>query len=166
MKELDLIKLKNAQPYLKYNLQKNAHGIVVKNENETLKVMFFNPQNVGDYIIADIRKCDTEKEFLQLPQKIKNELSTKLENALKKPKTEFYEPKIKLDDFVELIVENEKYTKMGLHKGDKGCVVSEYAFNGNVLVDFYTLDESSEYFCDCIEIDCKDLKVIEEKESN
>ncbi len=75
----------------------------------------------------------------------------------------FHKKRIKPCDFVELIVENEKYTKMGLHKGDKGCVVSEYSLNGNVLVDFYTLDESSEYFCDCIAIDCNDLKVIDEE---
>ncbi len=33
-------------------------------------------------------------------------------------------------DFVELVVDREKYLKEGVKKGDKGCVLNYYGFWG------------------------------------
>ena len=70
MKKFDLILLKNEKPYKEYNLVKDMHGIVIKYNFDTLDVLFFNPENQGDYIIAKIYTCDVvaEKEQLSLAQ--------------------------------------------------------------------------------------------------
>ena len=47
MKKLDLVKLINEKPYIKNNLQKDIHGIIVKEDLNQTSVLFFNPQNVG-----------------------------------------------------------------------------------------------------------------------
>ena len=63
-------------------------------------------------------------------------------------------------DLVELTVEDEKYTKEGIHKGDTGVIAIDYAVNGAILVDFSGIDENGEYYGDCISVKLEDLKLV------
>lgn len=69
--------------------------------------------------------------------------------------------KIKSYDMVELLVEDEKYTRYGIHKGDRGCVMDDNAVQDYIEVDFSGIDENGNYYGDCISVKINDLKVIE-----
>ena len=43
MKELDIVKLINEKPYIKNNLKKDMHGIVLSKTASQVSVLFFNP---------------------------------------------------------------------------------------------------------------------------
>ncbi len=160
MKKFDLIYLKNDKPYKEYNLEKNMHGIVIECNIDKLDVLFFNPKNQGDYIIAKINTFDVANEKEKLPENVLKELMSKLENIKSKAKEKFEPLKINAYDMVELLVEDNKYAKYGVHKGDKGCVMDDYAVQGYVEVDFSGIDENGNFYGDCISVKTEDLKVI------
>ena len=160
MKKFDIILLKNQNLYKKYNLEKDMHGIIIEKSFDTLNVLFFNPKNQGDFIVVTISSYDVEICNEKLPENIINELSLKLENIKSKSKKLFEPLKIKAYDMVELLVEDDKYTKYGIHKGDKGCVMEDYAVQNYVEVDFSGIDENGKMFGDCISVKIDDLKVI------
>ncbi len=160
MKKFDLITLKNEEPYYKHNLEKDMHGIILENNLNTLKVLFFNPKNQGEYIVAKINACDVVADKEKLPENILNELSLNLKTIIAESKEKFETPKIKTYDTVELLVEDKKYNKFGIHKGDTGCVMEDYAVQNCVEVDFSGIDENGECYGDCISVEIDDLKVI------
>ena len=85
--------------------------------------------------------------------KLKDELISKAKDIL--------EPVgIKEYDMVELINEKEKYSKFGIHKGDKGCVMDSDAVQGYIEVDFSGIDKEGNYHGDCVSVKIEDLKVI------
>ena len=69
--------------------------------------------------------------------------------------------KIKSYDMVELLVEDEKYTRYGIHKGDRGCVMDDNDVQDYIEVDFSGIDENGNYYGDCISVKINDLKIIE-----
>ena len=161
MKKFDLILLKNENPYKQYNLEKNMHGIVLENYFDTLIVLFFNPKNQGDYITATISVSDVMICNEKIPEKMINELSSNLDIIKSKSKEKFELLRIKAYDMVELLVEDIKYTKYGIHKGDRGCVMEDNAVQNYVEVDFSGIDENGEFYGDCISVKIDDLKVIQ-----
>ncbi len=161
MKKFDLIKLKNEEPYKQYNLEKNMHGIVLECNYNILNVLFFNPKNLGDYIIIKISKNDVVEEKEKLPENIITELNLKLESIFSKTKENFKPLSVKAYDNVELLVEDNKYSKYGIHKGDIGCVMDDYAVQDYVEVDFSGIDQDGNYYGDCISVKFSDLKVID-----
>ncbi len=160
MKKLDLIYLKNDKPYKEYNLEKNMHGIVIECNIDKLDVLFFNPKNQGDYIIAKINTFDVANEKEKLPENVLKELISKLENIKSKAKEKFEPLKINAYDMVELLVEDNKYAKYGIHKGDRGCVMDDYGVQGYIEVDFSGIDENGNFYGACISGKAEDLKVI------
>lgn len=161
MKNFDLVILKNDKPYRKNKLEKGMHGIVLGYEYDILDVLFFNPKNQGDFIVVKINICDVAKEKLELPEKIKIELNSRLDSIIKNAKSSFEPLNVKEYDRVELIVESSKYTKYGIHKGDVGVVVDDNAVQNSVEVDFSGIDENGNFYGDSISVDVKDLRVIE-----
>lgn len=161
MKKFDLVLLKNENPYKQYNLEKNMHGIVLENYFDTLIVLFFNPKNQGDYITATISVSDVMVCNEKIPEKMINELSYNLDIIKSKSKKKFEPLRIKAYDMVELLVEDIKYTKYGIHKGDRGCVMEDNAVQNYVEVDFSGIDENGEFYGDCISVKIDDLKVIQ-----
>ena len=161
MKKFDLVLLKNENPYKQYNFEKNMHGIVLENYFDTLIVLFFNPKNQGDYITATISVSDVMVCNEKIPEKMINELSSNLDIIKSKSKEKFEPLRIKAYDMVELLVEDIKYTKYGIHKGDRGCVMEDNTVQNYVEVDFSGIDENGEFYGDCISVKIDDLKVIQ-----
>lgn len=160
MKKFDLVKLKNDIPYKSRNLIKDMHGIVVDVNYEEADVLFFNPHNVGDYAIVKVKIADLDLDKEKLPIEIERELSSEL-NAVKTKAKNVIEPTtINEYDMVELLVEDEKYAKFGVHKGDKGCVMDNNAVQKYIEVDFSGVDKDGNYYGDCISVKIDDLKVI------
>lgn len=160
MKKLDLVKLKNDKPYKSFHLVKDMHGIVVELKFDNADVLFFNPQNVGDYAIVNVKLVDLELEKEKLPAKFEKELLSKLDDIIAKAKSEIQPIKIKEYDMVELIVEEDRYAKFGIHKGDRGCVMDNHAVQNYIEVDFSGIDENGEFYGDCISVKIDDLKVV------
>ena len=160
MKKLDLVNLKNDRPYKSHNLIKGMHGIVVDVNFDNADVLFFNPHNVGDYAIVNVKLVYLELDKEKLPKEFEKELLSKLE-TLKLTAKNVIEPiAINEYDMVELLVEEERYAKFGIHKGDRGCVMDNDVVQNYIEVDFSGIDKNGEFYGDCISVKIDDLKVI------
>jgi len=160
IKKLDLVKLKNDKSYKNFGLAKDAHGIVIEIKYDNADILFFNPQNVGDYAIVNVKLLDLELEKEKIPVEFEKELLSKLDDIIEKAKKEIQPIKIKEYDMVELIVEEDRYAKFGIHKGDRGCVMDNNAIQNYIEVDFSGIDKYGEFYGDCISVKIDDLKVI------
>lgn len=67
---------------------------------------------------------------------------------------------IRAYDIVELIVEDDKYSKFGIHKGDRGCVMDDNAIENYIEVDFSGIDNDGDFYGECISVKTDDLKVV------
>ena len=160
MKKLDLVRLKNDKPYKSYNLIKEMHGIVVDVNFDNADVVFFNQHNVGDYAIVNVQITDLDLDNEKLPTEFEKELLSKLDAIKSKAQNILNPIAINEYDMVELLVEDERYTKFGIHKGDKGCVMDNNAVQNYIEVDFSGIDKDGNYYGDCISVKIDDLKVI------
>ena len=161
MNKLDLVRLINEKPYLKYNLQKDMRGIVVDcGTNGKTSTMFFNPRNLGEYVVVNINNLDLVIEKEKLPTNIQTEILQKLDSVISKASDTLNPVAINEYDMVELIVEDDKYSKFGIHKGDRGCVMDNNAVQNCIEVDFSGIDENGNFYGDCISVKIDDLKVV------
>lgn len=161
MKKLDLVKLINEKPYVENNLQKDMHGFVISENENTVAVLFFNPQNIGSYAIVNVSVRDLIIDNEKLPDNMQRELLLNLDNILENAKNYLEPITIKEYDMVELLVEEDRYAKFGVHKGDRGCVMNDKAVQNCIEVDFSGIDENGKFYGDCISVEIDDLKVIE-----
>lgn len=113
-------------------------------------------------MIAKINANDVDVEKERLPYDLAEELNEKLKNSEIKSKKHFETLKIKAYDMVELTVEDAKYSKYGIHKGDRGCVMDDYAAKNYIEVDFSGIDKDGNYYGNCISVKVEDLKVVTE----
>lgn len=86
-------------------------------------------------------------------------LSKNIQKIRELPKN-FKPLEIKEYDLVELINDKEEYAKQGIAKGQRGCVMSEYATMDEVLVDFSGIDKDGNFYGNCILVNVNDLKII------
>ena len=160
MKELEIVRLIDDKLYQKNNLKKDMRGIVIEEKMGSFSVLFFNPQNIGNYAIVNIYAKDIVLEKVKLPDEIQKEIWVKLGNVLSKAPNYLEPVQIKNYDIVELIVEDLKYTQFGIHKGDKGCVMDAKAVQNYIEVDFSGINDNREFYGDCISVKIEDLKVV------
>jgi len=158
MKKYDSILLKNNDPYQEFNLPKNCEGVILEKNNSYLKVLFFNPLNIGQYLITTVHEFDCIKLNDDIsPKYYEYEFKNNYDLILKHAVEKFTIPNVNEFDWVRLNVEKSKYAKEGIHKGEIGCVMSEKAFQNCVEVDFVNFDDS-------IIVDIDDLEVIKRSE--
>ena len=161
MKKYDLVELIDAENYKSYNLTKGMHGIIFSLKAGVCEVLFFNPQNMGECVLAKINPIHLKIEKEKFSDEIIKELFSNSDKIKIKAKERFEPLKIALYDMVELLIEDNKYSKYGIHKGDIGCVMDTQAVQGYIEVDFSGIDENGQYYGDCISVNIDDLKVIE-----
>lgn len=159
MKKFDLVRLVNADKYDKNGLSKDLRGIVLESTFDEANVLFFNPQILGDRAVVTVSCGDLACETAALPDGIKDELARACIKSTDE-KDCFLKPKIKYLDTVRLLVDKERYNKLGAFKGAEGCVVDEMIINGFVLVDFTDMDSNGRALDDCVPIKIEDLEVI------
>lgn len=161
MNKFDLVRLINEKPYLKYNVQKDMRGIVIDcGINRQALTMFFNPHNLGEYVMININNSDLVLEKEKLPTNIQMEILQKIDRVISKASDILRPVTINEYDMVELIVEEDKYSKFGIHKGDRGIVMDNKAIQNYIEVDFSGIDENGNYYGDCISVKIEDLKVV------
>ena len=161
MKIYDFVELISSLDYLeKQGIHKESKGTIIELKSNNAFVVFFNEKNMGNYAFANV-----ETKFLKTIGEFPKEHIDKLNAFIKDldyaNNTQFTDNKIKEYDLVELLVEDEKYSKFGVHKGNRGCVISNCAIQNKVEVDFSWVDKEGNFNGDCIVVNIKDLKVIE-----
>lgn len=162
MKKYDIVKLSNLiEEYKQNNLYLNAQGIVLECNNEKSKVLFLNEYNQGDYAYLEVKNNDIEIISEDAPSIFKNDIQNNLKNFTPKEKG-FKKKEFEAYYQVELLIEDDKYSKFGVHKGDKGVIMEDYAVKDYVLVDFGRLDKNNNYYGDCISVKLKDVKILKE----
>ena len=162
MKELDFVELINLnKTYEEYNLYLNSKGFVIKSDEKVSKILFFNEYNEGDYAFVEILNEDLKLTKEQPPIQLKELIEKNLQNFMPKEKG-FKSRTFKAFQQVELLVDNEKYAKFDVHKGDIGTIMEDVAVQDYILVDFGRLDENNNYHGDCISVKLSDIKILEE----
>ncbi len=164
MKENDIVTLINLKKdYLLKNLYLDVKGVILKIlPYDKLQIIFFNDNIIGDYAVVVVDKIDVKKLNLELPSNFISELkkSDKLAEKNINNKQSLEKLTFKECEMVELLVENEKYAKHGIHKGDTGYIAINYMVSNSILVDFSGINKNGEYYGDCISVNVKDLKKI------
>jgi len=162
MKKYDIVRLSNLiEEYKQNNLYLNAQGIILECSNEKSEILFCNEYNQGDYAYLEVRNNDIEIISEDAPSIFINYIQDNLKNFTPKEKG-FKKKEFEAYSQVELLIEDDKYSKFGVHKGDKGVIMEDYAVKDYVLVDFGRLDENNNYHGDCISVRLKDVKILEE----
>ena len=158
----EIVKLKNLkEEYVKLGLSKDSLGLLLNEKNSQCLIMFFNNVNQGDYLMLVMSETDLIITDMVLPNNLCFELEEYIENNADKiaSKTNFEELPFNECDYVELIVEKEKYSKYGLRKGARGIIASNKATKNKILVDFSNETEDFDGF---ISVDFEDVKKVEE----
>lgn len=147
------------EEYKKVGLSKDSLGLLLNEKNTQCLVMFFNNVNQGDYLVLVIGETDLIITDMVLPNNLCSELEEYIQNNADKiaSKTNFEELPFKECDYVELIVEKERYLKFGIHKGDKGIIASNKATKNKILVDFGNATEDFDGF---VSVDFNDIKKV------
>ena len=157
-----VVKIKNLkEEYKKIGLDNGSLGLLLKENNSQCLIMFFNNVNQGDYLVLVVNRTDLDITDMVLPNNLCSELEEYIQNNADKiaSKTNFEEIPFKECDYVELIVEKEKYSKYGLQKGDRGIIASSKATKNKILVDFGNVTEEFDGF---VSVDFEDVKKVEE----
>lgn len=155
-----IVKLKNLkEEYKKIGLDNGSLGLLLKEKNSQCLTMFFNKVNQGDYLVLVMNKADLTITDMILPNNLCAELEEYIENNANKiaEKTKFEEIPFNECNQVELIVDKEKYSKYGLHKGDRGIVASNKVTKNKILVEF---GKETEDFDGFISVDFEDLRKV------
>lgn len=77
MKDFDLVEIINSESYKANNLNIGHVGIIVKIYDDYADVLFFNPQNIGDYAIVKVKNSDMVVKKEKLPKEFKDGLLEK-----------------------------------------------------------------------------------------
>ena len=161
MKKLDFVELINFnKTYEEYNLYLNSKGFVIKSDETTSKILFFNQYNEGDYAFVEVLNEDLKLAKEQPPIQLKELIENNFQSFTLKEKG--FKPRtFKAFQQVELSVDNERYAEFDVHKGDIGTIMEDVAVQDYILVDFGNLDENNNYHGDCISVRLKDVKILE-----
>ena len=121
----------------KKGIHKGIDGTVVSVDGEMCTVWFSNPKNYGEYAFAKV-----DSKFLQLStpipytEQMLAEMKSFIQNVDMKKHEKLSECDVEELDVVELIVEDDKYARHGVHKGDRGSVNSTYAIDNHWEIIF------------------------------
>lgn len=161
MNKFDFVELINLKDeYKLQNLYLNVKGFVIEDCDKISKVLFFNEFNEGDYAFLKIFNEDLKISKEQPSKQFIDFMKSNVERFTLREKG-FKLRKFKAYERVELLVEDGKYTKFGIHKGDIGTIMEDVAVQDYMLVDFGRLDKNNNFYGDCISVNIKDLKVLE-----
>ena len=131
-------------------------GIVIEDKTNGLcDVMFFNKNALGDYLVASLKS----DEFCKIPYSLSQDQIAEFEDRIDdiKRKPTFQNSVFKEYDRVMIVVEKDKYSAYGVHKGAVGTIMADYSINDKWYVIFS--DEHGEDYAD-IEVSEKDMVIV------
>ena len=117
------------------NISLGTTGILIDLNYINARVLLCNNNNWGEYCVIEVPQ-NFIKETSNVSSKLGSEIEEFFKNTNVSEKIDFSIPKFKEYDVVELIVEEEKYSRHGIHKGMKGVIMEKYAIKNKWLVIF------------------------------
>ena len=149
------------------NIKLNNYGMILDSKFNNLSIMFFNENNLGQYIIVDTDIKDVEVLDFEIPKNFQKQIEDFIKSHKLNSEEKFDNIHFNDCDWVELTVEDEKYSQYNIHKGYRGVVTNDgVIINNKVLVDFSGVDENGEFYGDIISVNINDLKLVEDKNNN
>ena len=137
MKILEDVKLNEELEELSQRgIHKDYTGTIAKIDGDIYTVWFFNPKNYGEFAFAKVNKKYLSPDKIVYHNRLLLEMEEFLANVKMEKYTKLSECDVKEYDAVELIVEKPKYAIEGVHKGDRGCVISTYAIDNHWEIIF------------------------------
>ena len=116
-------------------IHRGYDGIAVNIGQEKSLVVFYNPDDLGDYAFAWV-----ENEKLNFQRKLDEPIKAEMEAWFKKQdpakKPRFREKRLQELDMVKVLVEKSEYAKYGVHKGMVGTILDPRKIGGKWLVFF------------------------------
>ena len=116
MKKGAMVRIINEKKQKALCIDKEERGIVLQTHSGIADVLFFNPKVMGEYTIKELSIHDLSVESEVLPKEIEQELFSDIEKVYKKAKVGFTPVPFKIGDRVQLIVEDDRYSKHGIHR--------------------------------------------------
>ena len=131
MKKWDEVILnKELEDLAQRGIHKGYSGTIIESNAEICLIWFSNPKNYGEFAFAKVEnKYLVANSIIHYNKKILCEMEEFLESVNMEKYTSLSECDVKEYDVVELIVEKPEYAMEGVHKGDRGCVISTYAIH-------------------------------------
>lgn len=161
MKELDDVKLnEEIKELAQKGIHKDYDGTIAKISGDMYTVCFFDPKNVGECAFATVNKKYLTSDKIAYPKQLLSEMEDFFTSEHMEKYTHLTECDVKEYDAVELLVEKPKYAKEGVHKGDRGCVISTYAIEGHWKIIFSERETGKDIAQ--IGVTREDFKIIDE----
>lgn len=131
MKKWDEVILnKELEDLAQRGIHKGYSGTIIESDAENCLIWFSNPKNYGEFAFAKVEnKYLVVNSIIHYNKKILCEMEEFIANVNMEKHTHLTECDVKEYDVVELIVEKPEYAIEGVHKGDRGCVISTYAIH-------------------------------------
>lgn len=158
MKVYDEVKLKYEVTELaEKGIHQGCMGDVIAVDGDKCKVIFYAPRIHGDYAVAtvDISALTYKK---QMNERYIVSFQKFIETLDESKHTRFLDDDVYEYDEVEVIVEKEKYSRKGVHKGMTGTVILDYSIRNKWLIEFS--DEESGEDIALLEVHRDDFKII------
>lgn len=150
--------MEEVEDLAKRGIHKGYHGLIVEIDGNICTVCFFNPHNFGESVYAKV-----DKKFLGCVSRPSERIIQEMEEFFPNEKIDFSKSLTECDvqeyDAVELIVEKPKYAIEGVHKGDRGCVISTYAIDNHWEIIFSERGTGKDIAQ--IGVDREDFKIID-----
>ena len=137
-------------------IHKGCRGVIIKLGEKRSLVLFYNPEDLGDYAYAWANNDDLEY-YRKLLDHIKKEMMQKMATEDFTKKLRFEETHLREYDLVRVLVEKEQYIKCGVHKGMEGTILEPEKIDGGWVV--YFSDETGADTIAC-HIKEKDLELV------
>lgn len=131
MKKWDEVILnKELEDLAQRGIHKGYSGTIIESNAENCLIWFSKPKNYGEFAFTKVEnKYLVVNSIIHYNKKILCEMEEFVANVNMEKHTHLTECDVKEYDVVELIVEKPEYAVEGVHKGDRGCVISTYAIH-------------------------------------
>ena len=136
LEQYDGIKLnREVEELAAHGIHCGCEGIIAKLGKEQSLVLFYNPEDLGDYAFAWTNNKDIIF-YRKLTESIKSEMINYLGSKLPASKLDFEPTRLREYDQVRVAVEKPKYAKDGVHKGMIGTILEPEKIHGGWMVYF------------------------------
>ena len=144
----------------KNGIHKGYAGLITEINGDIYTIWFTNSKNKGELAWAKLhKKYLAPKPDIKLDKRLLLEIEEFISNAKMENYTKLTECDVQEYDAVELIVEKPKYAIEGVHKGDRGCVISTYAIDNHWEIIFSERGTGKDIAQ--IGVDREDFKIID-----
>lgn len=136
LEQYDSIKLnREVEQLAVHGIHSGCRGFIAKLGDKKSLVLFFNPEDLGDYAYAMVENNDLTFSR-KISESIRKEMAEKIASEDPTKKLSFVETRLREYDMVRVAVEKSKYVKEGVHRGMIGTILEPEKIHGGWMVYF------------------------------